>query len=312
MEICEINAGQPTNFFARRVRGFTPLEFTADVESVERMVSAMTRSEIVEKYSTMSSKAVKIEVAGPSKFIVRSDDIYRAVKKGFIAPSMYVSYRICARSLAIELMSVREIGGVEVSVDDLRSFVKGMLVHSIYYRKYAQGRTEVPVESDKHRVVGVVDELREGVNGISVIEVKSSWKPDIVGASLQVMSYMLAVSTSYNVRLDDVKGFIVYPSGCYMVYLDLNILEEYSRRLSKIVEIAMSGDKSSLPPRLPRELESRCGTCPHRGRCKVLPDNYRTYERYFRAMGFTKIYERKHPTLLDYRRTTPEESGKEL
>lgn len=281
-------------FFVRRSGWVVPPLFAVDVEKVESRVSSMSKERLVEEYSALKTKAERIERIGPSRYLVRSEDIYRAARTGLVAPSMFIPYRRCARSLAIDLMTVAELGGVEVSADDLRSFVKGILVHSLYYEKYAEGETEVPVESRELGIVGVIDELREEEGWKVVIEVKSSWRPDIVGAGLQVMSYMLAVSESGS---NKVGGFIVTPGGCFKVYLDRTVLDEYIRRLRKVVEVALSGDRRSLPPRLPRELEHRCEACHNRWKCLSLPDEYRSYRRYFTAMGFTKIREEKRRTL---------------
>lgn len=285
-----------------------PPSFAEDVEAVERRVSSLTRSQLVDLFSSLSSRALRIERTGPSKFLVRSEDLYAAARRGFIAPSMFVSYRSCARALAIEISDVLEVGGVELTVDDIRGLVKGVLVHRLYYDRYASGSTEVPVESERLRIVGVVDELREGPP-LAVVEVKSGWRVDVVGAALQTMCYVLAVSDARGVPADSVEGYVVSPGGCYRVHLDERALSEYTRRLTKVVELALSGDRSSLPPRLPKDMRGRCESCALHRRCLILPDRFKSYARFFEAMGFTKLVPDERRTLLDYAGGGSEEGG---
>lgn len=296
-------------FFARRVGWIVPREFADEVKRVERAVSSMTRSQLVELFTSMSTRSMRVEVAGPSRFVVRSEDLYLAARKGFVSPSMFVSYRSCARALAIEIGDAVEVGGIELTADDIRSLLKGIMVHRVYYDRFATGRTEVLVESPTRRIVGVVDELRVDGQAVDVVEVKSGWRTDVVGASLQVMSYAAAVSDVLGVPAESVRGYIVTPSGCYRVYLDEAVLGEYTRRLLKVVELALSGDRTRLPPRLPKDLRGRCRNCVLQRRCLSLPDSFGSYQRFFDAMGLQKLVPDSRRTLLDYSSGGGDEGG---
>ena len=88
-------------------------------------------------------------------------------------------------------------------------------------------------------------------------------------------------------------------SGTYRVFLNKRVFEEYAKRLRKIVEIALSENIEDLPPRLPPKLEHRCDACPYKGQCLTLPNKYRTYSKFFEAMGFEKLVEKKPKNTLD-------------
>ena len=295
----KVSAGEgPHGFFAKKVRNFVSKEFFKDLKSIEKVVREMPTKDVLERYASLSTKAMKLEPAGPGLYLYVAEDMYEAARKGYVAPSMFVKYRMCARGLAIELMSVAKRGGALVHAENLRSFLRGLLVHRLYYEKYACGEVEYRVESPKYGIVGYVDELRKEFGTYTVIEVKSSHRPDIVGASLQVMSYMLALSDQESTPLDNIYGYVVTASGTYRVYFDEEAYREYLLRLKKVVEVALNNDVNNLPPRLSASLSRRCGKCPYRGECLTLPDNYRTYGRYFEAMGFTKLHTPKTTTTL--------------
>jgi len=287
-------------FFAKKVKSMLPPEFYRDLEVIERMVNTMSRRDVLARYAELGTKTVTFELVKPFTFLMRSEDIYEAVMRGYIAPSMFVKYRQCARGLAIELLSVKEHGGVLVTIDNIRSLLRGVLVHKLYYERYAVGETEVMVVSERDAIVGYVDELRRWGEGAVVIELKSSHRPDVVGSSLQVMAYMLALSGQLELPLERVEGYVVSPGATYRVEHDPEVFEEYSKRLRKVVEIAISGAVDHLPPRLSSDLSSRCDSCAYRGRCLNLPDNYRTYSRFFNAMGFKRLHQDEGPNLFRY------------
>lgn len=279
--------------------GPSPPGFYDIVVSINNVVSDMSRSRLVGLYSSFSTRAVRVEYVAPSRFAVYSEDLYESVKRSYLAPAMFNSYRACARSLAIEILEVMDNGRVVVSVENLRSMLRGLLVHKAYYEGFAVGRTEVPVVSDRERIYGVVDELREYQNTPQVYEVKSGFNPDLVGAGLQVMAYMLALSDANAVPLGNVEGYIVTPRATYRVYFDEAVFREYRRRVERVVEIARSRLLTQLPPRLGDS--KRCSSCPYRGPCSRLPDKYRTYERFFREQGFEKLRKNNDSqTLFDY------------
>jgi len=285
-------------FFARKVKALVPLSFFDDVDRIEKEVYALAKSEVLEKYASIQTKSTKIEPAGRGKFLIRTE-ISEASALGYISPSMFIKYRRCARELAIEIMESRRIGGVLVTLDQLRSYLKGILVHRHFYENYAYGEKEVRVESANLGIVGYIDEVRRELDTYMLIELKSSHRPDIVGAGLQVMSYMYAFMDQHGLQENQVEGYLITREDTYRIFLDRIVLDEYMKRLRKVVEIAVNGIVDELPPRLSPRLLSRCETCPYRGTCVNLPDRYRSYERYFEAMGFRKLAEKKPANTLE-------------
>lgn len=266
--------------------------FRADVERIMREVDEMSRARVAETYSNISTRCVSVKPYGPGLYIVYSEDLSESLRRKYIAPSMFNSYRSCARSLSLEILEVMKHGGKIYSVNSLRNVVRGLLVHKTYYEKYSRGETEVKVVSDRERICGVVDELRGSEGRYEVVEVKSGFNPDLVGAGLQVMSYMIAVSDTRGVPLDNVDGYIVSPGGVYKVFFNREVFEEYRKRLETVVRIALDNDMENLPPRLTENTE-KCKSCSYRSPCKKLPDRYRSYERFFEAHGFKRLYEKK-------------------
>lgn len=284
-------SAERNGFFVEKTRSSLTRDFVDEVLKLEKKLRSISRSEILNQYLGLSSRAVKIEFYSPGKYVIKTE-VGEAAEKGYISPSMFNKYRRCARELAIEIMETKTIGGTLVTVDQLRSYLKGFLAHRLYYERVAYGDTEVRVESATLRIVGYIDEVRKELGIHKVFEFKSSHKPDLVGAGLQVMSYMLAYADQNSVDLQSIEGYVVTLRGIYRVKVNKEVFDEYAKRLRKIVEIALSGDVNMLPPRLSSDLSARCNDCPYRGRCVTLPDNYRTYQRFFEAVGFKKLVEK--------------------
>lgn len=269
-------------------QGPSPIGFHDVVVRILNEVSNMSRSKLAELYSSLSTKTVRIEYISPRKYAVYSDDLYESIKRSYLAPSMFNTYRSCARALAIEIIEVNDNGRVVVSVEGLRQMLKGILVHKAYYEMFAVGETEVPVTSTKERIFGVVDELRTTTdNTTQIFEVKSGFNPDLVGAGLQVMAYMLATSESKSAPLNSIEGYIITPRATYRVWFDEVVFREYRRRVERVVEIAMSRLLTQLPPRLNND--KKCTNCAYTGQCLKLPDKYRSYSKFFEDQGFEKI-----------------------
>lgn len=287
-------------FFVVRTKDNLPKDFVDDVTHIERELKNVPKSDIVNRYLNVQSRAVKIEFYSPGKYLVRTE-VYEAVQRGYISPSMFIKYRRCARELVIEIMETKKMGGVLVTEEQLRSYLKGLLAHRLYYDRLAYGAREVRVESSNLGIIGYIDEVRKELDTYKVIEFKSSYSPDLVGAGLQVMSYMLAFADQNKVDLRNIEGYIYTLKGIYRVHIDKDVFDEYMKRLRKVVDIALSGDTNSLPPRLSSDLSSRCRDCPYRGQCHSLPDNYRSYQRFFDDMGFKTLAEKKpRNTLFSY------------
>lgn len=281
------------------MKGIIPREFYGDAAKIISEVDRLSRKDILNKYLSFQSRTVVIEPYTHKKYLVKTE-AYEAVRRGYIAPSMFVKYRRCARELAIELMQMKKLGGLLVSVGQLKSLIRGVLVHKLYFEKYATGNVEVKVESDKHRIVGFIDEVKDFNERYVLIELKSSYNTDIVGAGLQLMSYIYAFSDQEDISLNNVKGYLVTMNGTYEIVPDRNLFDEYKKRLLKIVDIATRGNLENLPPRLPLKLEHRCKTCSYRGQCLTLPDKYRSYSRFFDAMNLKKHRQNERGKLFSY------------
>jgi CRISPR/Cas system-associated exonuclease Cas4 (RecB family) len=291
------DADKGEDFFVKKVQSIVPPSFFKEAEKIFEEVNKLKRSDVIDRYMSLHTKSIKIEPYTHNKYLVRTD-VYEAIQRGYIAPSMFVKYRRCARELAIEIIETKRLGGVLVTVDQMKSYLRGMLVHKLYHERYAIGDTEVKVESPKYMILGYIDEVRQELDTYRIIEVKSSYNPDVVGAGLQLMSYMYAFADVFNVPLENIEGYIITMKGTYKVTLNENVFNEYVKRLRTILDIALKEDIEKLPPKLSSKLSYRCNTCPYRGKCFSLPDRYRIYSRYFEAMGFTKLVEKKPDTTL--------------
>jgi len=287
-------------FFAKKVKPLVPPEFFDEVDRIEREISKLTKGEVLERYLSLQTSSVKIEPYTSNKYLVKTEES-EATSKGYVSPSMFIKYRRCARELAIEIIEARRLGGVLVMPDQLKAYLKGILVHRLFQEKYTDGETEVRVESPKLEILGYIDAVKKEGDTFVLIELKSSHSVDVVGAGLQVMAYMYAFADQNEVAPNQVEGYLVTREGTFRVFLDADVFSEYLKRLKKIVEIARDERVDELPPRLPSNLSSRCNTCPYRGTCYSLPDKYRSYDKYFEAVGFKKLVE-KHPenTLFKY------------
>jgi len=294
----EKDGDESSGFFAKKVKSFIPSSFFEEVDRIERDVESYTRNKVLEIYASLQTKSIRIEPTGRGKLLVKTE-ISEASAKGYISPSMFVKYRRCARELAIEIMESKKLGGVIVTVDQLKSYLKGVLVHRLFYDTYAYGEKEVRVESAKLGILGYIDEVRRELDRYMLIEVKSSHKPDIVGAGLQVMSYMYAFMDQNGLSENQVEGYLITRIGTYRIFLDSVTFDEYMKRLRKVVEVAVNERIDELPPRLSAKLSSRCEVCPYRSECFSLPDRYRSYDRYFEAMGFKKLAEKRPVNTLD-------------
>lgn len=285
-------------FFARKAKSLVPPSFFEEVAEIEEELDKYTKSEVIGRYLSIQTKSVKIEPYDLNKFLVKTE-VAEASKKGYVSPSMFVKYRRCARELALEVMESGRLGGVLVTPEQLKAYLKGLLAHRLFYDKYALGDKEVRVESPNLGILGYIDEVRKELDTYKVIEVKSSFKPDVVGAGLQVMSYIYAFADQNGVPPEQVEGYLITREGTYRILLDKATFSEYMKRLKKVVEIAEGGKVDDLPPRLSARLSFRCEVCPYRGLCLTLPDKYRSYDRFFEAMGFKKLAERKNTSSLD-------------
>lgn len=275
-------------FFAKPI-GPPPRGFREIVDEVSVMVDELSSSELLDLYTKESLRSIQIERVGPGRVAVYYDDLFGSVKRGYIAPSMFNSYRSCARRLVIEIMDVIENGRVFMDIESLGRVIKGLLIHREYYKRLASGSTEVQVVSSKERIYGVIDELRSIGGGLEIVEIKTGFNPDLVGAGLQVMSYMAAASDQMGVPLENISGYVVTPVRTYSISFDHRVYREYKKRLEKMIEIALSKNTEMLPPRLRGDLERRCAECNYRGICLNLPEKYRSYDKYFEVLGFEKL-----------------------
>lgn len=260
----------------------------------EEIVSSMSRRDLVEYISRRDGYS--------AEFVTHNLVLFRGVEarlisRGYIPASAFVDYRRCARALFFKIRMVREKGGVLMTIDQLRSAVRGMIFHELYSKEYAVGETEVEVTSEKYRVGGRADEIREEPGRAVVVELKSG-RPDPVAARLQVMSYMAALMERGG--YDEVEGLVVWPGGRIRVSFDEKMYTEYLNRVRTVVEDALNGPLEEAPPRLSARLSYRCDTCPYRSVCIHSPDKYRTYENYFNAKSFTRLREYRDGGLLRY------------
>lgn len=242
----------------------------------------------IEEFKSRNPRIIDVKIVSPTKVFVKDEET-QVLKDGYLHPSLFNPYRKCARRLAIEVYMKLKQGGYIVTRQALRSLVKGWLFHEYYSAMMAVGETEVKVTSEKEKISGRIDELRE-VDGFTyVVEVKSSWGQDLVAGALQVMAYMYAISDERGIPLSELRGFLVTPKGVYEIYPDRVIFDEYRRRVEKIVSIAREGKLNLLPPVLPKHLRGKCEKCPYRSECRRLPVGAKTYDEYFDIMGFSKL-----------------------
>ena len=267
-------------------------EFVKEAKDIIKRVDSMTRLAVKEEFSKVVSG---IQAVTARRYLILNE-AYQALKKEYLSPSMFISYRNCARALAIEVRQVVHEGGKpEATVEQMRAMLRGVLVHDLWFRKYAIGEVEPLLVSEKLRMLGYPDEVRKEPGAVTVIEVKSGHNPDLVGSALQVMAYMKMAREVYGV--EEVKGLIITLKGTYEVVMNDDVFDLYYRRLRTVVEDALNG--ADLPPRLSSSLAHRCRRCPYRGLCFSLPDRYRTYENYFREKSLLADRPKKR-TLFDF------------
>jgi len=273
-----------------------PRGFLEDLRFIERSLARMSKFDVAGAYSGL--QGVDVQYLGNGRFLVR-DEVDEALSSNYIAPSMFVGYRACARRLAIELSKRAREGGMVVGAEGLRSLLRGLLAHRVYAEKYAQGETEYHVVSHSAGISGYIDEVRRGY-WVEVLEVKTSRNIDPVGASLQVMAYVRAFSDQEGVDTKSVRGYVLTPAATYTVVYSWEVLEEYMKRLRAVIASAASGDPKAFPPRLPPELRGRCEACPLRRECYSVEPGYRSWEEFFEANGLKRLRPTVRATLDDY------------
>ena len=249
----------------------------------DAIASNMTRRELVDYVSSRDGYSAEFLT---HNLILFKGVESRLISRGYIPASAFIDYRRCARALFFKVRMIREKGGVLMTTEQLRSVVRGMIFHELYSKEYAVGKTEVEVLSEKYRVGGRADEVREEPGRLVVVEVKSG-RPDPVAARLQVMSYMAAFMERGG--YDIIEGVVLWPGGRINVSFDERMYSEYLNRLRTVIDDALHRGPEEAPPRLSARLAHRCETCPYRSVCIHSPDNYRTYDNYFNAKSFTKL-----------------------
>ena len=274
-------------------------EFKRLLKKAEEKASSMGFTRAIEELKNRNPRVIEVKLLTPSKIFVK-DEATEAIETGYLHPSLFNSYRKCARRLAIDVYTRLRQGGYIVTRNGLKSLIKGWIFHELY-SAIAKGETEIKVISEEEKISGRIDELREDDGFTYIIEVKSSWGQDLVAGALQVMAYMYALKSAKGVQLSEMRGFLVTPRGIYEVYPDRVVFDEYRRRVEKVVSIVREGKLDLLPPVLPKHLRRACEKCPYRSECRRMPVGARTYDEYFETMGFTRLHEPKRkPNLTSW------------
>ena len=272
-------------------------EFINEANTLKHRVINSSTKDVIDELSRYRDEVI-VERYTSRKYLVRDkvmDNLIEDIKKGIVWASLFNDYRFCARKMIIKIEEYMKHGGLLVGEDQLKAIVSGVLIHKLYDEKYAVGETEYPVTviNDKYRIAGRIDEYIPGDKPV-IVEIKTGHHPDIFSASLQVTAYILAVKEEAGVEPD---AYIVTLGNIYYVTPNWKVFDEYYKRLKTILSLIGTGD---YPPRLSGSVSSRCNSCPYRGICYKLPDNYRSWDKFFEKHGFTRLKKKTGKTLFDY------------
>lgn len=273
--------------FLEPARPLVGRDFYNYLNEINRKINSLSVQEIINLYKQNEKRGISIRPISPSVLEVSYQEYVTALSKKFLTPGMFYKYATCERAFMIEMHLLYKNKALYETIDTIKNKLRGLLIHEYYMKQYAKGETEVYIESEKNQMLGYVDEIRRDGEKVQLIELKSSFNPNLIGASLQVMAYMLMLSDKFNTSVDNIEAYIVSPTKTYRVHFNNEFFEWHRKKLTALFENALTDDeekfKKLLHPRL--HDNNKCRLCSYRRVCYELPDYYYSRQAFDKSLG---------------------------